>query len=78
MAWINDEPQGDPGPLFAGMEDPNTGRVDNILRIHALHPEGLNAHFRLYEAVMSGTVSLRKIDRELIALRVSQLNRCRY
>lgn len=78
MAWINDEPEGDSGELFAGMEDPLTGRIDNILRVHSLHEEGLRAHFDLYEAVMRGTRSLRKVDRELIALRVSQLNRCRY
>ncbi len=78
MAWIRDEPEGSSDRLFDGMEDPNTGRVDNILRVHALHAEGLKAHFGLYEAVMRGTKSLGKVDRELIALRVSQLNRCRY
>ncbi len=76
MAWIDDRIT-DKQP-FGGMEDPETGEIDNILRIHALHPEGLRAHFALYTAVMAGTRSLRKVDRELIALRVSQLNRCRY
>ena len=76
MAWIDDTID-DPA-LFHGMADPETGNVDNILRVHALHPEGLRSHFALYSAVMAGTKSLRKADRELIALRVSQLKRCRY
>lgn len=76
MAWIDDTIKD--RSHFTGMEDPDSGEIDNILRIHALHPEGLRAHFALYTAVMAGTRSLRKVDRELIALRVSQINRCRY
>lgn len=75
MAWIDDTVTD--ASLFEGMSAPD-GEVDNILRIHARHPEGLAAHFALYKAVMTGTRSLQKVDRELIALRVSQLNRCRY
>ena len=78
MAFIHDEPDERAGDVFRGMADPDTGRVDNILKIHALHPDGLRAHFDLYSAVMAGTASLRKVDRELLGLRVSQLNHCRY
>ncbi|MEO0480532.1 MAG: carboxymuconolactone decarboxylase family protein [Planctomycetota bacterium] len=82
MAFIRivDE-SGAPEPLrevYDGLLDPESGRVDEILRIHSLHLEGLKAHVALYRSAMAGTKGLRKVDRELIALRVSQLNRCRY
>lgn len=48
------------------------------MRIHSLHPAGLEAHFALYRAVMLGTPSLRKVDREMIALVVSATNGCHY
>lgn len=82
MSWIRDVPEESAGPelraAYAAMTDPQSGRVDNILTVHGQHPEGLDAHFRLYQAVMAGTASLRKADRELIALVVSQVNGCHY
>ncbi len=82
MAWIkvrephelNDELL----ELYANAEDPESGEVDNILSIHSLHPAGLRAHFELYRTVMTGSRSLRKVERELIALVVSQANSCHY
>lgn len=65
-------------PLFEAQRDPDTGQVDNILTIHALHPAGLRAHLALYSAVMRGTPTLRKVERELIAVVVSGTNGCRY
>lgn len=64
--------------LYDGLLDAESGRVDEILRIHSLHPAGLAAHVDLYRSAMAGTPGLRRVDRELIALRVSQLNRCGY
>ncbi|MCB9892569.1 MAG: peroxidase-related enzyme, partial [Planctomycetes bacterium] len=52
--------------------------VDNILKIHSLHPRGLETHLELYKAVMQGTSTLPTVDREMIALTVSVLNRCHY
>ncbi len=78
MPWITDTPADDDPDIFDGLADQDTGRVDNILKVHALHPEGLRAHVMLYETVMRGTPSLPKVDRELLALRVSQINQCRY
>ena len=80
MAWIDDTPGDDPelARLLERVGDPETGAVDHILRIHARHPAGLAAHFELYRAVMRGTKSLRAVDRELIALVVSDLNGCHY
>lgn len=64
--------------IYAAVADPQTGALDNIMRIHSLHPAGLEAHFALYRAVMLGTPSLRKVDREMIALVVSATNGCHY
>jgi alkylhydroperoxidase family enzyme len=58
--------------------DPKTGRVDWIMRVHSLDPGSLQAHHVLYRQVMRGTASLRKVDREMIALVVSKVNGCHY
>lgn len=82
MAWIEviDEEgaEGELAALYGQMIDPAFGRVDNIMTIHSLHPGGLRTHHDLYQEVMSGTKSLRRVDREMIALVVSSLNDCHY
>jgi alkylhydroperoxidase family enzyme len=65
-------------PLLEQARDPANGEVDEILRVHSLHPAGLAAHLALYRAVMRGTAGLRKVERELIAFVVSRLNGCHY
>ena len=82
MAWIRtiqeEEAHGELLDLYRNYKDPLTGRMDNIGTVHALHPEGLRAHFELYGAVMRGTLNLPGVDREAIALVVSKINGCRY
>ncbi len=82
MAWIEsiDEAaaSGELASLYAGLVDPESGNVDNILKAHSLHPRGLAAHEAIYKAAMAGTASFRKVDRELIAFQVSKLNGCHY
>ncbi|MDF1800046.1 MAG: carboxymuconolactone decarboxylase family protein [Planctomycetota bacterium] len=82
MAWINTIPLGEAeghlAQLYAAALDPSTGALDHIMAIHSLHPAGLEAHLMLYTAVMRGTPSLRKVDRELVALAVSTANECHY
>ena len=81
MAWIRtieeDDAAGELQELYA-----QTGRpgdtVDNILKIHSLHPAGMRAHFGLYRAVMQGTDGLPRVEREMIALTVSAVNGCHY
>lgn len=58
--------------------DPKWDRVDWIMRIHALDPGSMNAHNVLYRQAMKGTPTLRKVEREMIALVVSQVNDCHY
>ena len=64
--------------LYRLTRDPVSGETDNILKIHSLHPEGMQAHWDLYRSAMAGTRTLRKVDREMIALTVSQINACHY
>ncbi|MGI9586246.1 MAG: carboxymuconolactone decarboxylase family protein [Acidimicrobiia bacterium] len=82
MAWIEtireDEWSDGLGDLYTSVADRQTGRVDNIMQVHSLNPRALKAHQALYESAMAGTKSLRKVERELIALVVSTLNECHY
>ncbi|CAN5754466.1 hypothetical protein BH23ACT4_BH23ACT4_15760 [soil metagenome] len=82
MAWIDTLPEdkwdGDLSDLRMRVVDPSFDRVDSIMSIHSLDPEGMDAHHRLYVNAMTGTRTLRKVDRELIALVVSQINECHY
>ena len=64
--------------LKADLIDPVWKRVDWIMRIHALDPDSMNAHNVLYAQAMRGTKTLRKVDREMIALIVSKTNDCHY
>ena len=64
--------------LYAQVVDPTYERVDNIMSIHSLNPRGLAAHQGLYTSAMAGTATLRKVERELIALVVSLENHCHY
>ena len=82
MAWIEtlreDEWEGELRALYDHVADRTRGRVDNIIQIHSLNPRALDAHRILYASAMSGTASLRKVERELIALVVSMANECTY
>jgi len=81
MAWINTDPEdasAELAVLYKEVADPANGKVDHIMAIHSLHPAGLRSHFDLYRAVMAGTANLRKVEREMIALIVSQANECHY
>ncbi|MDP7066162.1 MAG: hypothetical protein QF637_00920 [Acidimicrobiales bacterium] len=73
--WIDDEAlQG----LYARVLDKKYGRIDYVMAVHSLNPRGLAAHDAVYRSAMAGTRSLRKVERELIALVVSMENECHY
>jgi alkylhydroperoxidase family enzyme len=82
MAWIRTVPEdaaeGELAQIYAENRDLAAGRVDEILRVHSLHPGGLRGHVALYQAAMRGTPGLPKVERELIALTTSLVNRCHY
>jgi alkylhydroperoxidase family enzyme len=80
--WIHSidegEATGELAELYRANLDPESGRLDWILKVHGLHAEGLSAHVALYRAVMKPTRSLPKAEREMIALVVSTINECHY
>jgi len=82
MAWIRtlDEEQADGrlAELYAASVDARSGRVDHVLQVHSLAPEGLAAHLALYRHAMRGSQGLPKVERELVAVVVSTLNGCHY
>lgn len=58
--------------------DAKTGHVDHIMKIHSLHPASLVDHLHLYKTLMYGDSPLSRIQREMIAVVVSAINRCKY
>lgn len=82
MAWIDAPHEDEWGTDFDDLKreviDPVHDRVDWIMRIHALDAGSLDAHNTLYRQAMRGTKTLRKVDREMIAVVVSQVNECHY
>ena len=82
MAWIarvpDDEWHGELEPLRERVIDRDLGRIDNIMSVHSLNPRGVAAHDALYRSAMAGTATLRKVERELVAYVVSEINDCHY
>lgn len=82
MAWIeivpDDEWDGALAELHGAVVDRTYGRVDHIMAVHSLNPRALAAHNSLYASAMAGTATMRKVDRELVALVVSIVNDCHY
>ena len=54
------------------------GMVPNVLQAYAFDIEKLNAFSTLYNDLMLGHSGLSKLEREMIAVVVSSLNRCFY
>jgi uncharacterized peroxidase-related enzyme len=54
------------------------GIVPNVLRAYAFAPEKLNAFTAMYNDLMLGDGSLTPLEREMIAVVVSSINRCYY
>lgn len=82
MAWIRtireDEWEGPLADLYGQVVDANHGRVDNVMQIHSLNPNAMIGHLGVYGSAMAGTKTLRKVERELVALVVSRYNDCHY
>lgn len=82
MPWIDAPHEDDWAPEMEQLRDelidPVHDRVDWIMRIHALDAGSITAHKVLYQQAMKGTATLRKVEREMVALIVSQVNDCHY
>ena len=81
MAWIDTinerDANGSLKDQYEKLKDSRSG-VDNILKIHSLNPESLDAHVRLYKTIMYGKSPIRRVSREMIAVLVSSINQCHY
>jgi len=81
-AWIEtipeDKASGDLRRAYEISADPQTGDVDHIMKIHSLHPQTLFDHFNLYKTLMYGKSPLKRPQREMIAVVVSAINKCKY
>jgi len=81
VAWIRmideDDARGKLRELYERVTEP-WGGVDNILKVHSLSPASLAGHFELYKTLMRGRSPLTRVQREMIAVVVSAVNRCHY
>lgn len=81
MAWIRtideDSAKGRLAKLYARLREP-WGGVDNIFKIHSLNPGSIPGHLEMYRSTMRGRSPLSRVQREMIAVVVSSVNRCRY
>lgn len=82
VAWIETVPEAEAtGALkraYRRAADAKSGKVDHIMKIHSLHPASLIDHMRLYKTLMYGESPLTRIQREMIGVVVSAINRCEY
>ncbi|MGR3761649.1 peroxidase-related enzyme [Roseobacteraceae bacterium NS-SX3] len=77
-----DLPQVDPLPpetqKYFDICQEKLGMVPNVLRAHAFDVEKLNAFTAMYNDLMLAESGLSKLEREMIAVVVSSINRCFY
>lgn len=81
MAWIEmiaeEEASGRLAELYEKYSEP-AGGVDNIMKIHSLNVKSMQTHYELYAHLMRGRSALSRVQREMIAVVVSAVNKCRY
>ncbi len=81
MAWITtvlpDEATGDLKREYEGAQG-RAGYIAHILRVQSLNHATLQASMALYQATMFGASGLTRIEREMLATVVSQVNDCFY
>lgn len=54
------------------------GRLSNVMRVHSLDPGSIRLHMDLYLHLMFGKSTLTRLEREMIAVVVSAINKCHY
>ena len=82
MSWIRTidraAAQGRLRALYKRIEGPG-GRIDNIIKVHALRPHTLDGHMTLYRSVLHHAGNrLPRFWLETLGVYVSHLNRCNY
>jgi uncharacterized peroxidase-related enzyme len=75
-------PQADPLPeatqKYFDLCQEKLGMIPNVLRAYAFDVEKLNAFTAMYNDLMLGQSGLTKLEREMIAVCVSAVNKCYY
>ena len=81
MAYIDTVPEsqaeGKLADLYRRFANPD-GSIDDVVRVHSVNPDALEAHLTLYVQAMHRPSPLDRIERELIAVAVSRVNQCHY
>ena len=81
MSWIHEVDEatatGEIAGLYGELRE-KRGKVSNILKVHGLRPAALRHHLDLYMGLLFGPGGLSRRQRELVAVAVSQANRCAY
>lgn len=81
MAWIATVPlekaEGLLGRIYNSAVE-RAGRVFGILRVQSLNPTVLRSSAEMYRSIMFGESPLSRVQREMIAVVVSQANDCHY
>ena len=82
MSWIkvihSEEATGKLNEIYNRIRGSRKMDVANILKVHSLHPDVMEAHLNLYEIIMFGESGLSRSQREMIAVVVSSTNSCEY
>ena len=81
MAWIKTIAEGEATGSTKLQYDAavkRAGRVYNVVKISSLKPEIMRTFIQLYSQLMHGPSGLSRAQREMIAVTVSVLNKCRY
>jgi len=69
--------EGKLGELYKRFGNPD-GTVDNVLRVHSLNPESLEAHCAVYVQSMHRPGPVSRAEREIVGVVVSRINGCNY
>ena len=82
VAWIEtvseDDATAELKRAYQRAGDAESGQVDHIMKIHSLNPASLIDHLHLYKTLMFADSPLTRIQREMIGVVVSAINRCEY
>ncbi len=54
------------------------GSVSNVMKVHGLDPDSIRLHMSLYLHLLYGRSTLTRLQREMIAVVVSESNKCDY
>ena len=81
MSFIETIPEPDAAgqlaDLYKRFGNPD-GTVDNVLKVHSLNPDSLEAHCALYVQACHRPGPVSRAEREMVGVVVSRLNKCAY